>query len=191
MFFRMAQISRNSQRHQSPAKHWVSGLPPIASRDATLLILGSMPGEASIRASRYYAHPRNQFWPIIDAVYGIDAKLPYRERVARLIRARVAVWDVLGECARTGSLDTAIELDSAVPNNLGDFLREHATIRRIAFNGGLARQHFRRQWETVALAARPTLQLLALPSTSPANASWSYERKLKSWRAALLGSRPR
>jgi TDG/mug DNA glycosylase family protein len=177
-------------RRRRPAS-WVHGLPPIAGRDARILILGSMPGVASIRAAAYYAHPRNHFWPILEALYGIDASLLYAERVARLIRARVAVWDVLGQCARPGSLDAAIELDTAVANDLGKFLRTHRAIQLIAFNGGLARQHFRRQWETAVLAARPTLQLLALPSTSPANASWSYERKLKFWRAALLGSGPR
>jgi len=168
--------------------HWVRGLPPIAGRDARILILGSMPGVASIRAAAYYAHPRNQFWPIVAALYGIDARSPYAERVAGLIRARVAVWDVLGQCARAGSLDAAIELNSAVANDLGKFLRAHRAIDHIVFNGGLARQHFRRQWETAALAARPNLHLLALPSTSPANASWSYEKKLESWRQALLGS---
>jgi double-stranded uracil-DNA glycosylase len=147
-----------------------------------------MPGVASIRAEAYYAHPRNHFWPILEALYGIDARLPYAERAAGLLCARVAVWDVLGQCARAGSLDAAIDLDSAVTNDLGKFLRAHRAINRIAFNGGLARQHFRRQWETAVLAVRPTLQLLALPSTSPANASWSYARKLRSWRAALLGS---
>jgi TDG/mug DNA glycosylase family protein len=177
-------------RRRRPAS-WVHGLPPIAGRDARILILGSMPGVASIRAAAYYAHPRNHFWPILEALYGIDASLLYAERVARLIRARVAVWDVLGQCARPGSLDAAIELDTAVANDLGKFLRTHRAIQLIAFNGGLARQHFRRQWETAVLAARPTLQLLALPSTSPANASWSYERKLTFWRAALLGSGPR
>jgi TDG/mug DNA glycosylase family protein len=174
-------------RRRRPAQ-WVRGLRPIAGRDARILILGSMPGVASISAEAYYAHPRNHFWPILEALYGIDARLPYAERVARLIRTRVAVWDVLAQCARTGSLDAAIDLESAVANDLGRFLRAHRAIDRIAFNGGLARQQFRRQWETAVLAARPTLQLLTLPSTSPANASWSYERKLKSWRAALLGS---
>ena len=184
----MTAARTDPQRRRRRPAQWVRGLPPIAGRDARILILGSMPGAASISAEAYYAHPRNHFWPILEALYGIDARLPYAERVARLIRARVAVWDVLGQCARTGSLDAAIDLDSAVANDLGRFLRAHGSIDRIAFNGGLARQHFRRQWETAVLAARPTMQLLALPSTSPANASWSYAKKLKSWRKALLGS---
>ncbi|HEX9138769.1 MAG TPA: DNA-deoxyinosine glycosylase, partial [Steroidobacteraceae bacterium] len=156
-----------SPRRRGGRPQWVRGLPPIAGRDARILILGSMPGVASIRAAAYYAHPRNHFWPILAALYGIDLRLSYADRVARLIRARVAVWDVLGQCARDGSLDAAIELESAVANDLGKFLRAHRAIQRIAFKGALARQHFRRQWETAVLAVRPTLQLLALPSTSP------------------------
>jgi TDG/mug DNA glycosylase family protein len=157
--------------------------PPIARADAELLILGSMPGQASLDAGRYYAHPRNAFWPIVGAVLGFDPAAPYAERVRRLREARVAVWDVLHSCARQGSLDTSIVPESRVANDFAAFFRTHRRVRTVLLNGGMAEASWKR-----LVAARGVgggLDVRRMPSTSPANASWSFDRKLAAWRSAI------
>ncbi len=160
----------------------VSSFPPVIGPGACLLILGSMPGEASLAAGQYYAHPRNAFWPIMGELFGAGPDLPYPERVGRLIRARVALWDVLGSCWREGSLDAQIR--DEVPNDLASLFREHPSIRRVALNGGKAAASFRRH----AAAFIPVgAELVILPSTSPANARLGPGEKLACWKAALAG----
>lgn len=158
----------------------VQSFPPIVAPGARVLILGSMPGAASLAAGQYYAHPRNAFWPILGALCGFAAAAPYAERVLALQAAGVAVWDVLQSCVRPGSLDTAIERSSEVANDIAGLLSDQPEIRCIAFNGGTAEAAFRRHVSGVA-----AVRLLRLPSTSPANASWSFERKLAAWSAAF------
>lgn len=160
---------------------------PAASRpDAVALILGSMPGEASLRAGQYYAHPRNAFWPVMQAVLGIGTELPYEERIAALIASRAALWDVLASCVRPGSLDSDIVDSTAVPNDLPGFLAEHPLVRTVFFNGAKAQQAWRRHIAPV-LPGSP-LRLVRLPSTSPANASYSLERKTEAWRAVEVAT---
>lgn len=157
----------------------VHGFPPIADRRASLLILGSMPGRQSLEVGQYYAHPRNAFWPIIDCVFGIDRHLPYEARCRGLRTQRIALWDVLKTCNRPGSLDASIEPSSIVANDFVTFFAEHPGIRAVYFNGQMAEQAFRRHVLPDAGSSLPTLRL---PSTSPANASYSFERKLAAWR---------
>jgi hypoxanthine-DNA glycosylase len=153
------------------------GLAPIARRDARLLVLGSFPSTASLQARQYYAHPRNQFWPILSALWGVELlALPYRERVAQVRRRGLAIWDVYARCRREGSLDSAIE--DAMPNDLGGLVARLRHLAAIAHNGGESARAMR---ATRALG----LPVYRLPSTSPANASWSFERKLAAWRAVF------
>ena len=158
----------------------LEGFPPLAGADARLLILGSMPGDASLQAGEYYAHPRNAFWQIMGAAFGAGPAKPYPERVARLQAAGVAVWDVVGRCRRQGSLDAAIDAASVEANDFSAFFRVHRSIERILFNGAAAEALFRRHVRPL-----PPIPLLRLPSTSPANAGMRPAEKQAIWLAAL------
>lgn len=165
----------------------LAGFAPIARRDARLLILGSMPGAASLAAGQYYAHPRNAFWPIVGGYCGAGAGLPYARRAAALRAAGIALWDVIASCRRRGSLDAAIERGSVRPNDFAAFLARHRRIACVAFNGGTAEALFRRHVLPRLAAALPgrRLRLLRLPSTSPAHAGLPPARKCAAWRRAL------
>lgn len=159
----------------------VRSFAPVAAADARALVLGSMPGEASLTAVRYYAHPQNRFWPIMGALVGAAPALPYEQRLQRLIDARIALWDVLASCERVGSLDTAIRAPQA--NDFAAFFAAHPQVRTVLFNGAQAETSFRRL--VLPGLATPWPALLRLPSTSPANASQRPEHKLQAWREGL------
>ena len=148
----------------------VRGLSPIAGDRPRCLILGTVPGMESLARSEYYAHARNDFWPAMEAAFGVARSLPYGERCAELVRNGVALWDVLESCRREGSLDA--DIAEPVPNDLAGFCRSHGEIARILFNGQKARKLFDRfvseRDSRVLLPAG--IDLLVLPSTSPANA---------------------
>jgi hypoxanthine-DNA glycosylase len=163
----------------------------VAGRRAHTLILGSLPGIASLAAQQYYGHPRNAFWDVAE-VLGIARSLPYRSRCARLRKLGFALWDVLAECERAGSLDQAIRAPRA--NDLLAFVAPHR-LARIWFNGQASRRHFDRLLAPRFELAHPAIELRTLPSTSPANTARS---KLVVWRRALrsaarssLGDDPR
>lgn len=162
----------------------IAGFPPIAHSSARVLVLGSMPSAASLQAGQYYAHPRNQFWPIVGAICGFDPRAPYARRVAALCAAGVAVWDVVASCIRAGSLDSGIDEDSIVVNPFAAFLAAHLRIKRVCFNGRKAEAAWRR-YVLPGLVMNRELGYILLPSTSPAHAALSYRRKLTSWRRAL------
>ena len=160
----------------------VHSFPPISDRRAERLILGSMPGRASLLANQYYAHPRNAFWPIMERLFGIPTGLPYELRCRALREQGIAVWDVLKACTRTSSLDSDIDQASIVVNDFETFFAAHPRLRAIYFNGATAEKMFEKHVlhtlpNTVAAVPR-----LRLPSTSPANASYSFARKLQQWR---------
>ncbi len=157
-----------------------------------VLILGSMPGLASLAAFQYYAHPQNGFWRIAAELLGFDASAPYRERTRALKTARIALWDVLRSCAREGSLDAGIAKDTEVANDFRKFFRAHKRITHVFFNGAKAQACFTRH--VLRGMDSGSISFARLPSTSPANASLSFERKLEAWRAIILsqaGSPPR
>jgi hypoxanthine-DNA glycosylase len=154
------------------------GLPPVIGPDTRLLVLGSFPGVASLRAQRYYGHPQNQFWKILSALWTVDlVGMDYEARLA-VVRARgLGIWDVYGACEREGSLDSAIR--NAELNDFAWLRQQCPRLQAIAHNGG---ESFRHAKHTQALG----LPVHQLPSTSPANASWSFERKLSAWRDVFL-----
>ncbi|MDZ7644208.1 MAG: DNA-deoxyinosine glycosylase [Woeseiaceae bacterium] len=156
-----------------------TGFPPVAADDARVLVLGSLPSDRSIAVGEYYAHPRNAFWPIVESLFGIPADAAYSERVARLCRCRVALWDVLQSSLRPGSLDSAIDVASATPNRLVSFLHGHTDLRLVAFNGRKAADLFERRVRPNCRAPLP--RVVTLPSTSPAHAAMNHVDKLARW----------
>ncbi len=161
---------------------YVESFAPCVGQDCRILILGSMPGARSLAAGQYYAHPQNLFWPIMHAVFGVEASQPFALRVAQLQSCGVGLWDVLQGCERRGSLDSAITVQTEVPNAIVALLAQRPTITTIALNGAKAAQAFRRHIAKQLPSERlNALELHALPSTSPAHASMSREEKIRRW----------
>lgn len=152
---------------------------PVLGLAPRALVLGSMPGAASLRAAQYYAHPRNAFWPLMQALFHVPAQTAYSERLARLADAGVALWDVIAECERPGSLDARIALDSVRVNAIAELCVQHPSIDVIALNGTTAAMLFQRHIHA-ALPKRP-FTVLRLPSTSPAHAALSLADKQRAW----------
>jgi hypoxanthine-DNA glycosylase len=158
----------------------LTGLPPLVSPATRVLILGSFPGVRSLQAQQYYGHPQNQFWKILQALWPAESQelitRDYAYRCQWLLEHGLGVWDVYASCEREGSLDSAIR--NAVPNDIAAL--HLPQLQAIAHNGGESFKHAR---HTRTLGV-PVYQL---PSTSPANASWSFERKLAAWREVMEG----
>lgn len=163
----------------------LQGFPSISRPDINILILGSMPGNDSLAAGKYYAHQRNAFWPIMTEIYGGSSDISYDDRLEMLLDNRVGLWDVIKNCERESSLDSRIEESTIVVNDLLGFIDNHPQLRLLCFNGIKAEQTFNRY---IDIKDRVNdLQLLRLPSTSPANARMNFEEKLAIWRSALKG----
>ena len=159
----------------------VSGFAPIASSGAKLLVLGSLPSQLSLQKQQYYGNPQNKFWQLMGELFAAGPALPYAERVDRLAACGVAVWDVLRSSVRPGSMDSAIEQSSAVANDFAVFFAQPPDIRLVCFNGQKAAQLFARMVAPGLDAPCKTLRYQTLPSTSPAYASMSFEKKLEHW----------
>lgn len=160
----------------------ISSFPPVFSDRARVLILGSMPGVASLAAGQYYAHPQNAFWKIMGALFGAGLAVSYPERLEILTGHRVALWDVLACCEREGSLDAQIRAER--PNDFPALFSQMPALCAVFFNGQKAAQSFRR-FVSPGLVSAPSRRMEVLPSTSPAHASVRFEEKLARWRAAL------
>jgi len=160
------------------------GLPPIVGPATRVLILGSFPGVASLQAQQYYGHPQNHFWKILEALWPADP-LPVREqyaaRCAWVLAHGLGIWDVYASCEREGSLDTAIR--NATVNDFASLQAHCPKLQLIVHNGGESFRHAK--WVRSSLGVEH-FPLVKLPSTSPANASWSFERKLAAWREAVM-----
>ena len=137
-------------------------------------MLGTLPGEESLRQVRYYAHPRNLFWPVIHALFGAEPSDIYEERLAFVTAHRIALWDVCAMAERRASLDTEIKRE--VPNTIHELLDANPDIATVAFNGGTARRLYDRHF-----TRRPGITYLHLPSTSPAHASLTFAQKVARW----------
>lgn len=161
----------------------VASFPFIARPDARVLILGSMPGEASLQAGEYYAHPRNAFWPIMRELLGFAATASYGERIEALRRGGIALWDVLQSCRRAGSLDSDIEPGSMVVNDFPSFLAAHREIALVCFNGATAERTYLRH--VAPERVRKGITHARLPSTSPAHAALTLADKVSAWRRTL------
>ena len=156
----------------------LQGLPPVAGPATRLLVLGSFPGAASLAAQQYYGHPRNHFWPILAALWGQPlTEWPYPRRVTFVQAQGLGLWDVHARCRREGSLDA--DIVDAQPNDLAGLVARLPQLALIAHNGGESARAMR-------ITAALGVPVLRLPSTSPANASWSFERKRAAWAAAFV-----
>jgi hypoxanthine-DNA glycosylase len=162
----------------------VHSFDPVADAASRVLILGSMPGKASLRAGQYYAHPQNAFWKILGALFDFEPDVAYERRLARLREHGIALWDVMQSCVRPTSLDSDIEEASIVANRFGDFLRDHREIHTICFNGAKAQASWRKH-VLPQLTDTREIAYHRLPSTSPANASIRYADKVEAWKVAL------
>ncbi|RMG92231.1 MAG: DNA-deoxyinosine glycosylase [Zetaproteobacteria bacterium] len=162
-----------------------TGFPYSAAKHARILILGSMPGRLSLARRQYYAHPKNAFWPIMSRLLGIPAEASYETRLENLRKAGIALWDVAHQCARKGSMDHNIRLDSVIANDFASFFRSHPQIGHLFFNGRKAAELYRR---LVLPGLPPALQHIpatVLPSTSPAHARLNLEQKILAWSVIL------
>jgi hypoxanthine-DNA glycosylase len=171
--------------HRCSQRALVYSFPPIAAPDARVLILGSMPSVASLAKRQYYGHPQNSFWPIMGRLLGAGRELPYDRRQRILCERGVAIWDVLRECSRVGSLDSAIQVDTETPNDFTTFFRQHPQIATVFFNGQRSEAMFRRHVLPTISASGRSLRYVRLPSTSPAHAGRSFVQKLSAWRAVV------
>jgi len=142
-----------------------------------VLILGSMPGVESLKAGRYYAHPRNAFWRIMGQLFDAGPSLTYEERTTRLQSAGIALWDVLQTCVRPGSLDASITDETA--NDFPAFFAMRPNITHVFFNGGKAEMAFRRH--VLPCLPEDRHVIARLPSTSPAHAAMPFEAKVQAW----------
>lgn len=157
----------------------LQGLAPLMDERARVLILGSFPSTASLAAHQYYAHKQNQFWKVLGTILGRPlCEADYPARTQAMLDAGIAIWDVYASCEREGSLDSAIR--NGQPNNFVGLKKSAPAVRRVLFNGQTPGRFV------------PVLEALGyetriMPSTSPANAGWSFERKREAWRIGLSG----
>lgn len=156
------------------------GFPPVSRKDATILILGSMPGQKSLQENQYYAHPRNAFWPIIFRLLNVEPTQDYRQRKRLLIENKIALWDVLKSGYRPGSLDSRIDESTIEVNDFVSFLGKQKGIHRVYFNGATSGKLFRKY--VLNDLEKDKYRFLRLPSTSPANAAMKFDEKLLCWK---------
>jgi TDG/mug DNA glycosylase family protein len=169
----------------------VSSFPPQVGAGCRVLVLGTVPSLRSLEMQQSYAHPHNLFWPFMGELFGAGPELAYAERIARLHELGVGIWDVLKDCERPGSLDSSIQPHSEVANDIPGLLAAYPTIEAIALNGGKAQQVFARRIAPLIPPEKlQRLEILALPSTSPANASISRAVKLERWRVLVRWAQP-
>ena len=157
------------------------GFPPIEDERATILILGSMPSEESLRKKEYYAHPRNAFWKITGELFGFEHDTNYVERTAALKNNNIALWDVMHSCERKGSLDSATNDTTIVVNDFVSFYKSHPNIDYVFFNGAKSENEYLKRVLPILPDELKEIEYCRLPSTSPAMAQLSFNEKLVEW----------
>lgn len=163
----------------------LKSFPPVINAHTRLLVIGSMPGEASLRAQQYYAYKYNQFWKMTFELFagGREPK-SYADKLQTLLTNRIGLWDTLAACERPGSLDSDIRL--AKPNDFPALFKQYPAVKTLLFNGQTGYKYFLKFF-----GRPPGIACRQMPSTSPANAGTPYAKKLEIWRAALQeGLRP-
>ncbi len=162
-----------------------NSFPPVIAEVAKVIILGSIPGIASLKQQQYYAHPRNTFWYILSRYFNVEMPTSYEARIALVCQHNIALWDVLRSCERSGSLDANIDGGTIAINNFGALYEEKNRIRAVLFNGAKAEAIYKRHVLPSLDMRHQSLQLFRLPSTSPAMASLSKEEKYQAWSNVL------
>ena len=157
---------------------------PQMTENCRILVLGSMPGKISLAQNQYYAHPRNNFWPIMARIFNFSDKLTYSEKLDTLNQAGVGLWDVIATCYREGSLDTAIQTKDLVVNDFKTCFERFPKVERVLLNGQKAGQLFKQKVAVPLMLTDRKIDWLVLPSTSPAHASVKFEEKLFKWQQA-------
>ena len=158
-----------------------TGFSPILGTEAHTLILGTLPSQQSLVKQQYYGHPRNAFWPIMGELFAAGPKTPYAERTQLLSGHGIAVWDVLKSGHRPGSMDAAIDVGSAMPNDFASLSTDHPELTLVCFNGQAAGRLFRDLVPDEVQELLGAVRFITMPSTSPAYAAMSFSDKLKQW----------
>jgi TDG/mug DNA glycosylase family protein len=158
-----------------------SGLQPVVPETAKVIILGSIPGKISLNEQEYYAHPRNAFWYIISRYFGLAIPTTYPEKVKLVKTHNILLWDVVQSCHRKGSLDSNIDTNSIITNDFERYFRQHETITAVLFNGAKAEKEYMRSVLSTLSDKFRNIELVRLPSTSPALASMTKEEKYNIW----------
>ena len=156
--------------------------PPSVTPECSVLVLGSLPGDESLRQVQYYAHPRNAFWKIMGELLGFDFSLPYEERLRLLNSGGVGLWDVVASGVRPGSLDQHITRER--PNDIAALLERFPGIRTVGCNGTASYKYLKRYFPELFL--RESHRIIQMPSTSPAAARLSYDQKLRAYGEVIL-----
>jgi hypoxanthine-DNA glycosylase len=158
-----------------------TGFDPIAAPHATVLILGSLPSQQSLQKHEYYGNPQNAFWRVMGELFGAGPDIPYANRAERLRDHGIAVWDVLRSSVRPGSMDAAIDLKTAMPNDFQTFFDEHPMLELLCFNGKKAAELYQRLVAPQGISTIDPIEFKTMPSTSPAYASMSLDEKVRRW----------
>ncbi|MBT5292621.1 MAG: DNA-deoxyinosine glycosylase [Cellvibrionales bacterium] len=165
----------------------VNSFSPVLKKGASIIILGSMPGKRSLQEAQYYAHPRNAFWRIFCTLFmrdkdWVDSIDNYQQKIECLKNENIALWDVLQSCTRKSSLDADIVESSIVVNDFSKLFTDNQSIKHIYFNGAKAEKLYKRYVIPTLSAQEKSLSMTRLPSTSPAHAAISFEKKLQEWK---------
>ena len=160
---------------------YCSGFSPIANIDAETLILGSIPSIKSLEKQQYYGHPQNSFWWIMGEIFTFDSTIEYQLRIEKMLEHKIAIWDVLQQCERKGSLDSAIIAKTIKPNDFKTFFLKYKNIKKVIFNGTKAEKEFNKHVKL----SNNSIILHKAPSTSPAMAILTKNAKLAIWKKLI------